>query len=271
MSGLGSVSLSLPGLTCVGSMGAWRESVNQPAWCGSYLCRQLQSRKAKQSTQALVSFPGFTWSVSTWRVVSWLWMGVGAYVLHAAPNLEQMAEATCALRLWASVCVGVEESFGEPWCSFACVSGGRWQPVGPEVNLWASCRSPSQVPRLDICTESHRYTAMPCSWAWRTGEVFQTQIPLTQISYGSRIFFFHPTVCFFFFKPRGFENVLLHHKAFPFDSGATHSSHFWNWLIRLESLRNSEAANTSQAGRQEVADWRLPLLDLMEPEVSISY
>lgn len=38
----------------------------------------------------------------------------GAYVLHAAPDLDHKAEATCALRLPATVCVGVEEAFGEP-------------------------------------------------------------------------------------------------------------------------------------------------------------
>lgn len=35
-------------------------------------------------------------------------------VLHASPDLEHMAEATCARRLPASVCAGVEEAGGEP-------------------------------------------------------------------------------------------------------------------------------------------------------------
>lgn len=35
-------------------------------------------------------------------------------LLHALPDLEHMAEATCALRLPASVRAGVEEAGGEP-------------------------------------------------------------------------------------------------------------------------------------------------------------
>lgn len=58
MSGLGSASLSLPRLTWKGQIGAWRESVSQSGRCGFYLCRQLQSRKAKQSTQSLFALSG---------------------------------------------------------------------------------------------------------------------------------------------------------------------------------------------------------------------
>lgn len=59
-----------------------------------------------------------------------------------ALDLEHMAEATCALRLLVSVCMGVEEAGGEPLRLSAHDSGGRLGPAGTGANLWASCRSP---------------------------------------------------------------------------------------------------------------------------------